>query len=329
MKNWKFSGGLAAAAMTAAIIMPADAQVTTSAIRGSVVDAQGAAVPNANIVISDTRTGFTRDFQSSATGGFSARGMNVGGPYSVEVSADGFQTIRLDGVFLQLGDTTNLNLAFPAATADERTLEAVVITANAGAVGQTAIGPSSTFDLATLQTSPVINRDLKDIVRQDPRVFLDLANQDGIQCGGASPRFNSLTVDGVALNDGFGLNDNGYPTERSSFPFDAIENVSVELAPYDVNYGIFTACNINAVTKSGTNEFHGSAFFDYTDDSLQGDTLSGETIDRPAFDEQRYGFSLGGPIIKDKLFFFGSYEYFEGFDIFERGPEGSGAGTEV
>ncbi|MEM6534844.1 MAG: TonB-dependent receptor [Pseudomonadota bacterium] len=329
MSNWKlFSGVAAASLVAAAIVAPAQAQVTTSGVRGVVKDASGTAVSDATVTVVDTRTGFTRQSSTSDSGVFSLRNMNVGGPYTVSVSADGFQSFAVENVFVQLGDVATLDLAFPSADGD-RTLDTVIVSASADDLVQTAIGPSASFDLSTLQTSPVINRDLKDIIRQDPRVFLDVSNQDGIQCGGASPRFNSLTVDGIGLNDGFGLNDNGYPTERSSFPFDAIQNVSVELAPFDVNYGIFTACNINAVTKSGTNEFHGSVFYDYTDDSLQGDTLSGESIDRPAFDESRYGFTLGGPIIKDKLFFFGAYEYFEGFEIFDRGPAGSGAGTEV
>lgn len=329
MSNWKLLSGVAAASiMTAAIVAPAEAQVTTSGVRGSITTPDGSPVSGANIVLTDTRTGFTRQLVSSATGNFSARGMNVGGPYRVEVSADGQPTFAVEGIFVDLGDVTDLNLQFPAADTD-RMMDTVVVTASAGSIVQTAIGPSSSFTLEDLQNSPAINRDLKDIVRIDPRVFLDVANEDGIQCGGASPRFNSLTVDGVGLNDGFGLNDNGYPTQRSSFPFDAIQNVSVELAPFDVNYGTFTACNINAVTKSGTNEFHGSIFFDYTDDTLQGDTLSGQKISRPEFDEQRRGASIGGPIIKDKLFFFGAYEKFEGFDIFDRGPIGSGAGREV
>ncbi|GAB5458570.1 MAG: TonB-dependent receptor [Henriciella sp.] len=329
MSNWKLLAGVAATSiMTAAIVAPAQAQVTTSGVRGEVTTPDGAPAANADVVISDSRTGFTRSVVTSNSGAFSARGMNVGGPYTITVSADGYQTFSVENVFLQLGDTANLALAFPS-DSEERTLETVVVSGSAGGLVQTATGPSSTFTLSDLQNSPVINRDLKDIIRQDPRVHLDLSNQDGVQCGGASPRFNSLTVDGVGLNDGFGLNDNGYPTERSSFPYDAIQNVSVELAPFDVNYGTFTACNINAVTKSGTNEFHGSLFFDYTDDSLQGDTLSGEKIARPAFDEQRYGVSFGGPIIEDKLFFHVSYELFEGFTIFDRGPEGSGAGNEI
>jgi hypothetical protein len=166
-------------------------------------------------------------------------------------------------------------------------------------------------------------------VSVDPRVYVDEAFNDSVQCAGANPRFNALTVDGVLLSDNFGLNSNGYPTERMPFPYDAIEQVSVELAPFDVVYGGFTACNINAVTKSGGNRFSGSAFYDYTDDSLSGDTLQGDSIDLGSFEEKRYGLAIGGPIIKDRLFFFAAYEKLEGANIFTRGPADVSAAVPV
>ena len=131
------------------------------------------------------------------------------------------------------------------------------------------------------------------------------------------------------MNDNFGLNSNGYPTERIPFSYDAVEQVAVELAPFDVQYGGFSACNINAVTKSGTNEIHGYLFGDYTNDGLRADTLEGDDITTGEYDEYRYGFGVGGPIIKDKLFFFAAYEKLEGVNLFDRGPIGSGAVNEV
>ena len=150
-----------------------------------------------------------------------------------------------------------------------------------------------------------------------------------MQCGGKNSRYNSLTVDGVRMNDSFGLNDNGYPTERMPFSYDAISQVTVELAPFDVEYGGFSACNINAVTKSGGNEFSGSAFYDYTSDDLRGDKLEGDSIQTGTYTEKRYGVTFGGPIIQDKLFFFAAYEKLEGANLFDRGPIGSGAVNEV
>ena len=195
------------------------------------------------------------------------------------------------------------------------------MTAQEVATEQLALGPSSVFGLQDLQEMPHINRDLRDVIRNDPRIYIDPAFAGGaVQCAGANPRFNSLTVDGVRMNDLFGLNSNGYPTERQPFSYDSIEQVAVELAPFDVFYGQFTACNINAVTKSGSNEWHGSAFYDYTNDNMKGDKLEGDDIDTGDFSVKRWGVTLGGPIIKDKLFFFVAYEHLKDANLFDRVP---------
>jgi hypothetical protein len=326
MNNWKkLAGGVAFVAMSAALTPAAYAQVTTSGVQGTVTTSDGMPVGDATVTVTDTRTGLTRAVVSTPTGAFDIRNLNVGGPYTIKAEAAGQQPQQVTDIFLSLGSPTGVNLQFSGAT----TQDVIVITATQAGAVQTAIGPAATFTNEDLQTTPAINRDLKDIVRLDPRIRLDEGFVDAIQCAGAHPRFNSLTVDGIGLNDGFGLNSNGYPTERMPFPYDAIENVSVELAPFDVQYGFFTGCNINAVTKAGTNQFHGSVFFDYTDDSLVGDKIGDATIDVPQFDEKRYGFTLGGPIIQDRLFFFAAYEKFEGVNIFGAGPEGSGAPIEV
>lgn len=326
----KFRSYLAASAAGFALASVAaievQAQETTADIRGVVTDASGAPIGGATVLVTDTRTGAMRTLTSAGSGVFNLQNLNVGGPYTIEATAPGYQGARVEGLFLQLGDTADVRLPLTASAA--ATTDVVVVTASA-VTAQTAIGPSATFSLADLQEAPAINRDLKDIVRRDPRIFLDESFNDAIQCAGAHPRFNSLTVDGIGLNDAFGLNGNGYPTERMPFPYDAISQVSVELAPFDVEYGGFTACNINAVTKSGSNELHGSLFFDYTDDSLRGDSIEGTDVFVPSFDEKRYGATLGGAIIPDRLFFFAAYEKFEGQNLFFRGPEGSGAADEV
>ena len=330
MSNWKLLSGVAAASiMTAAIVAPAEAQVTTSEIRGSVSSDSGAVVSDASVSITDTATGLTRSTTTSATGAYAIRNLPISSSYQVTVSATGLQSQQVDNVPLVLGDTTNLDFTL---TADaDRTLDTIVVTASATDLIQTAVGPSATFGLETLQNAPTINRNITDVLRIDPRIYVDESRGDinPIQCGGKNPRFNSLTLDGVRLNDGFGLNSNGYPTERQPFPFDAIEQVAVELSPFDVEYGGFTACNINAVTKSGTNEFHGSAFFDYASDDFQGDSLEGSSIQANPFDEYRYGAQIAGPIVKDTLFFSVAYEKLEGANTFDRGPLGSGAINEV
>ncbi|MEP1150943.1 MAG: TonB-dependent receptor, partial [Balneola sp.] len=169
------------------------------------------------------------------------------------------------------------------------------------------------------------SRDLKDVIRVDPRVYIDESSSSAIVCAGGNPRFNSLTVDGARMNDNFGLNGNGYPTVRIPFSYDAIDQVAVELAPFDVQYGGFTSCNVNAVTKSGTNEFKGSVFADYTSDSLKGDSLEGDDIATGNFNEKRYGFNLGFPLIEDKLFFFAAYEKLDGAQIMQYSAFDNGA----
>src|SRR5690606_3841433 len=160
--------------------------------------------------------------------------------------------------------------------------------------------------------APAISRNINDVIAIDPRIYVDEAFNDSVQCGGASARFNSLTVDGVRMNDNFGLNSNGYPTERMPFPYDAIEQVAVELAPFDVNYGMFIACIINALTDVCTYVLDGSVFYDRTDVSGTGDTLVGDSFTLGTVEELRYGLTFGGPFLQDKVFFFAAYEKLEG-----------------
>jgi outer membrane receptor for ferrienterochelin and colicin len=303
------------AASAAAIALAggfAAAQETTGNIRGSVTDATGAALSGATVTVVDEGTGQSRSTTTDASGRFQIRNLAVTGDYTVIANASGFEGERVEDLRLSLGNTTTLTFDLDASNEDVIT---VVGTAQALGAGL-ASGPSSVFGLDTLETAPVINRDIKDVVRIDPRVYLDETFVDSIQCAGANPRFNSLTVDGIRLNDNFGLNSNGYPTERIPFPYDAIDQVAVELAPFDVEYGSFTACNINAVTKAGSNEFHGSVFVDYTNDSLRGDEADDVSIDNGEFDEYRYGIQIDGPIIPDMLFFNVAYEKQEGANLF-------------
>ncbi|MFC1740837.1 carboxypeptidase regulatory-like domain-containing protein, partial [Pseudomonadota bacterium] len=300
------------------IPVAAMAQETTSAIRVSVFGPDAAPLEGVDVTITDTRTGSARSSQSNASGLVFVRGLPVGGPYQVEASSGSYANQTVTDVDLRLGDTYSLILQLGADVMEE-----VVVTAEEVQTEQLALGPASVFGLRDLEEMPHINRDLRDVIRNDPRIYIDPAYAGGaVQCAGANPRFNSLTVDGVRMNDLFGLNSNGYPTERQPFSYDSIEQVAVELAPFDVFYGQFTACNINAVTKSGSNEWHGSAFYDYTNDNMKGDKLEGEDIDTGDFSVKRWGVTLGGPIIKDKLFFFVAYEHLKDANLFDRVPTG-------
>ncbi|MBL4680350.1 MAG: TonB-dependent receptor [Pseudomonadales bacterium] len=298
------------------------ADTTSAGIRGKVISASGEKVSGATVTVTDNRTGSIKTFKSNDSGTFSLRGLQVGGPYTIVV-VDASGSDKQEDVYLTLGETRNISLNI------EAEIETIQVTGSRYHSTSGELGPSSNFNAADLASAPAINRDIKDLIRIDPRIYINESRGDGIQCGGASPRFNSFTVDGVRTNDNFGLGTSGYPTIRMPFSYDSIAQVSVELAPFDVQYGGFTACNINAVTKSGENEFFGGAFYDYTSDSLRGDSLEGESIDSGAFTEKRYGFNIGGALIQDKLFFFASYEKLEGADLFDRGPAGSNAGVIV
>ncbi|MDB2312587.1 TonB-dependent receptor [Luminiphilus sp.] len=316
---------VATAMLSLALISPlAQTQETTAEVRGAVFNTSGAPLEGAAVVVTSRATGISKTVEASANGSYSVRGLPAGVVYDVEVLSTGLQKSSTKNVSLAVGQSAVLNYSLS-------TIEEVVVTAEQVMFAETAIGPNAIFDVAALQDSPAVNRNINDIIQQDPRLYVDQSrgNVDAVQCNGANPRYNSLTVDGVRLNDGFGLNSNGYPTQRMPFPYDAISSVAVEMAPMSVVYGGFSACNINAVTKTGGNEIFGSAFFDYGSDDLRGDKLEGDSIAQQDYSETRYGFELGGALIADKLFFYGAYEKYDGADLNDRGAIGSGAVNEV
>lgn len=305
--------------LAALLVLPlmAQAQDTSSAIRGRILDQMGAPVAGASVVIEDLRTGIDRNYQSNNTGTFLATGLPVGGPYRVTVN----NTQYTDVPSIALGETYNLMIDLLPP------MEEIIATGAPQEVVETAPGPSSTFGLLELDSAVAFNRDIKDVYASDPRL-----NLDGFQvnCAGKHPRFNSITLDGVNHNDRFGLNSNGYSTATGMpFPYDAIQQVSVELAPYDAKYGGFSACNVNAVTKAGSNEWEANAFYEYTTQDLINDELDGADLSSDEdYTEKKKGASVGGPIIKDRLFFFAAYEETEEPRFLSAGYAGSGNGEE-
>ena len=324
--RFRLSLSVLAAMLVLMIPVALQAQETTSSIRVTVYDGQGNPLPGITVTTTDTRTGNARTGLTNESGTVVQRGFPVGGPYSVETASTSHTNQMVSDINLALGDTYTVDLQLSGSAMEE-----VVVTGSQLNVAEVAVGPSAIFDLRTLQDSPTVNRNINDIIQQDPRIYIDQGRGDidAVQCNGANPRYNSLTVDGIRLNDGFGLNSNGYPTQRMPFPYDAINSVAVELAPMSVIYGGFSGCNINAVTKSGENEFFGSAFIDYGSDDLRGSRLEGESVQLQPYDETRYGFEIGGPIIEDKLFFYAAYEQYDGADLNNRGAQGTGAVNEV
>lgn len=312
-------------AMAAAYVQVAEAQITTSSVSGSVTTENGQAVSGAAVTITHTPSGTRSSDVTDANGNFSARGLRVGGPYTVKVVASGYPDVEVTDIYVTLDDTFNLPVVL-SQPEDTAVLQTIVITAAQLGTGTLDTGLSTSLSLEKLGQVVSIDRDIADAAALDP--FASVNIQSGgakeLSIAGVNNRFNSITIDGIAINDSFGLNANGYPTQRSPIPFEAIENLDVQTAPYDVEFNGFTGGTINAVTKSGTNEFHGSLYGFYTDDRLLGDSIRGDEISSD-FEEKTWGFTVGGPIIKDKLFFFAAYDKFEATQLLRSGPAGSGA----
>lgn len=317
---------------TTALALPVAgyAQQITTEISGQVSDQAGASVSGATVVIIDTRTGAERTITTGADGNFSARGLTTGGPYTVTATAPGYQGQSVEGVVTNLQGATRLSFALEGeATAGEQT---IVVTGSRVGLAQLATGPGTSFGTDVLDAAPSFNRDIRDVIRLDPRVSLerDDGDTDRISCLGGNDRGNAFTVDGITQSDVYGLNDTGFSARSSTpLPYDAIRETQVQFAPFDVEYGQFTGCAINVVTKGGTNEFHGSAFFEYTADDLQGSKLAGEELEIADFTDKRWGVTLGGPVIKDRLFLFGAYEKQQSADPLDEGPLGGGFSTEM
>jgi hypothetical protein len=310
--------------LVGALLAPtAVAQETTASIRGSIVDAAGAPVADAKVDILDTRTGNMKTLNANADGVFLATRLSPGGPYLVIV--DDQQTVSVES--LSVAEIYNLKITMDPT----QFAEVLSVTASQDFV-EVATGPAATFDSFKMETAVNFSRDIVDVFGNDPRVNIDNGDRSvEVNCAGKHARFNSVTLDGVGQNDRFGLNTNGYSTATGMpFPYDAIAQLAVELAPADVTYGGFSACTINAVTKSGTNEFKGNAFYEYTDEGLKGTKLGGEPGDfsSPPFESTKQGFTLGGKLMADRLHFFGAYEATESPRFLAHGYVGSGNGVE-
>jgi outer membrane receptor protein involved in Fe transport len=331
------SSALFAFSMAVAAVVPvaAVAQQITTEINGQVRSEAGAPLPNAVVVITDTRTGASREISASEQGLFTARNLATGGPYTVTARAAGYQGQTIEQIVTSLQGATQLtfSLSPESATASGDT---IVVTASRVRVTQLEVGPGSSFGAEVLAAAPSFNRDVRDVIRIDPRVSLDREDSasggsgaDRISCLGGNDRGNSFTVDGVLQGDVYGLNDTGFSSRSSTpIPYDAVREVQVQFAPFDVEYGQFTGCTINVVTKSGTNRIRGDAFFEYSHDDLRGNKVKGKPV-APTEPEKRWGIALGGPIVRDRLFVFGAYEHQQGGFSQDIGPAGAGYPNEI
>ncbi len=322
MKSFLSKWVLAGAAMIFATV--AMAQDISSKVRGTVTDNSGAAISDATITIRHEPSGTQRSVQTGSSGEFLASGLRVGGPYTIEVTAPGHRGEKYENVYLSVSDPAVLTASLDSSTVDE-----IVVVASA--VPQTDLtGTASQFSEQFINDSAAFNRDLKEIVQRNPLATILPGGDAPLTIAGQNPRYNSLTVDGVSQNDDFGLNDNGYPTQRAPISLEAVEQLSVDVSPFSPRYSGFSGGQINAVTRSGGNQFHGSIFYENLNDSWAGtpETPDGDEVDI-TFDEKTLGGFLSGPIIKDKLFFLVSYEKFEEERPIEWGPAGSGAPNET
>ena len=323
----RLAAGSALAVLALASASAVYAQETTGAIRGVVTDENGASVANATVTITHVPTGATLSTVSSTNGFYSARGLRVGGPYTIKVAAPNYEGQTANLSALGVGDPAEVGLTlYTVGSVD-------AITVTAARAGGATQGPGTNFTAGDVQNLPSISRDLKDVARIDPFATIDPTNQDALSFAGTNTRFNQLTVDGNRQNDDFGLNNNGYPTQRSPISIDAVGAVQVSIAPYSVVNNGFLGGSINAVTKSGTNEFHGTLFGEKTNQDMRGRKYKGKTRGETRvggdFSEETWGATLGGPIVKDKLFFFLSYEKYKGDYYIDEGPSDSGRGTVI
>ena len=303
-------------AATFALQVSAIASETTAAIKGRVTDGNDP-LSGVSVVVTDQRTGSVRKVSTNEGGNFLASKLAVGGPYQVKVDDD--RTVTVDS--LALGDVYELYIDM------SDSVEEIVVTATSSSFMEISAGPTAQFSSVDLDRAISIERDIKDVYSIDPRIHAD---GFAINCTGKSPRFNTVTLDGVRYSDMFGLNSNGYSSAIGMpFPYDAVEQVTVELAPANAKVSGFSACNMNAVTKRGSNEFTGNVFYESTQDSWRGDTMgNGDTYTFQDYDETKLGFSFQGPIIKDKLFFSVAYEEAEEPRFLAHGYSGSGNGEE-
>ncbi|MGY0559136.1 TonB-dependent receptor [Luteimonas sp. A277] len=288
---------------------PAFAQSTSAGIGGQVVGSDGQPVAGAEVTILHTESGTVSRVSTDASGRYNARGLRVGGPYSVTVTKPGEGTRTEDDVYLNLSQVNTVNAIL---VGDVTTLDRVVATGTyvgSDIFSSTKMGTGTNVDQRTIEALPSATRNIQDYIRLDPRIS-QISKADGaISAGGQNSRFNVIRIDGISSSDPFGLEANNMPTQRQPVSMDAIEEIQIDLANYDVTISGGTGAVVNAVTKSGTNEFSGTMYYNLRDGDWVRSDLQG--IDFNGFDkEETYGMTFGGPLIKDRLFFFANYEKF-------------------
>jgi len=278
------------------------AQVTTAGLNGLVVDKTGMSLIGATVIATHVPSGTVYGTTTLEDGRFHINNMRVGGPYKVESSYIGYEVQLFEGVFLDLGQRLSLDFIV---TEEAVALEGVTVTARENEIiNGSRTGPATSINSNQLRNLPTISRSAEDFTRLNP-----MASPGG-SFAGRNDQFNNYSLDGTIFNNPFGLDfaTPGGQSDAQPVSLDAIEQINVSIAPYDVTQSGFTGAAINAVTKSGTNEFTGSVFGFYRNADMTGGRVDGVDIFKGDLEQLQAGFSVGGPIVKDKLFFFANFE---------------------
>ena len=284
-----------------------NAQVTTSGISGK-VSSNNEPIIGATVIATHTPSGTTYGAVSNEKGRYFIQGMRVGGPYTIVISYVGYKKVEFTDVQLSLGETSTINALLKESS---QQLNEVIVTSRSG-VKTAAGGAASNFNSKQIANTPTVDRNIYDIAKMSPLV--SPSKIGGLSIAGSNNRYNSFQIDGMVSNDVFGLassGTNGGQTSANPISLDAIQEIQVVIAPFDVRQSGFTGGGINAITKSGTNNLAGSAYGYYTDQNMYGNWSQVNNVKAKVGTQSTKigGFTFGGPIIKDKLFFFTSAEY--------------------
>ena len=325
-------------ALLAFMVSTAMAQITTSGVKG-LIKANGEDVIGATITVTHVPTGAVYRSVTNSVGRFTIQGMRAGGPYTVEISYIGYKTKEIKNVTLKLGEMSDLSTQLEE---DAHALGEVVVKGKLG-LDASKTGAAASYSAKDIANMPSISHSIGDITRMNPMV--SVSQSGAMSFAGVNNRYNSFQVDGAVNNDVFGLTSNGQNGGQAGaqpISTETIDQVQVSVAPFDVRQSGFTGGAINAITKSGTNTFHGSVYGNWLNKDLIGSKytlMNGK--DSQKYDDEtdyRYGVTLGGPIIKNKLFFFANYEksnkeypnnYGYGSDASKLGTEGFKIADEV
>ncbi len=305
LKLLKFLGTLALVVLTQHVVLAQG--VTTSSMNGRVIDTNGEELIGANVLAVHTPSGTTYGVAANENGLYRIPSMRVGGPYKITISYTGYEELVKENIYLSLGQSFQLNVTLSETAYD---IDEIVITANPNDIFDgNADGQKTVVDEGLINEVPTISRSIADFARLNPLANIDEGG-DGfsISLAGQNNRFNTIYFDGAVSNDAFGLaanGQNGGQTGISPISLDAIEQFTISVAPFDIRQSGFAGGAINAITRSGTNNFEGSAYYFLRNEALAGSEPAGQDRGPLAdFSAKTYGFRLGGPIIKNKLFFF-------------------------